>query len=78
MIVGRPDDSANTAHFGVPVNTTLHSITKHFENGSTVGNGGGFVVASGIMANQDATGTSTLTKTASTTDTYFVVALKGV
>jgi hypothetical protein len=78
MFVGRPDDSSSTAHFGVPVNAALTDITKHFEYGSSAGNGGGFVVASGLMDNSGATGTSTLTKTVSTTDTYFVVALKGV
>jgi hypothetical protein len=78
MVVGRPNDSSDTAHFGNPVNGSLTSLVKHFEAGSGSGNGGGFVVASGLMSNKDATGTTTLSKAISTTDTYFVIALKGV
>ena len=76
MIVGRPNDAATTTSFGVPVNANLTGLTEHGEAGSTSGNGGGFVVSSGVKALPGATGTSTLTKTVSTTDTYVVLALK--
>jgi hypothetical protein len=76
MIVGRPDDSASGAHFGVPVNANLTGIVERGEIGFVTGNGGGFVVSTGVCALPGATGTSTLTKTVSTTDTYIVVALK--
>jgi hypothetical protein len=78
MVVGRPNDSSDTAHFGNPVNGSLTNLVKHFEAGTIAGNGGGFAVVSGVMANKDATGTTTLSKAISTTDTYFVIALKGM
>lgn len=77
MIVSRPDDDASTTHFGVPVNATLNSIAKYGEFGTDLGHGGGFVVAGGIKATSGATGTSTLSKTASTTDAYVTFALRG-
>ncbi len=76
LIAGRPDDSSSTTHFGTPVNANLTSLTRHYESGATTGNGGGFVVASGVMAASADTGTSTMTKTVSTTDTYFAIALR--
>jgi len=77
MIVGRPNDNASTTHFGVPVNANLTSLGEAGEAGSTVGNGGGFVVSRGVKATAGNTGTSTLSKIASTTDTYMVIALRG-
>ena len=77
MIVGRPDDTASTTHFGVPVNANLTGLAERGEAGTTSGNGGGFVLSTGVKALPGATGTSTLTKTVSTTDTYVVLALKG-
>lgn len=76
MIVGRPNDNASTTHFGVPVNAGLTGLAEASEAGTTSGNGGGFVVSYGIAATAGSTGTSTLTKLASTTDTYVVLALK--
>lgn len=75
-IVGRPDDSASTTHFGTLVNANLTGIGEAGEAGTTSGHGGGFVVAHGVKATAGSTGTSTLTKAASTTDTYVVIALK--
>ena len=77
MIVGRPDDNASTTHFGVPVNANLTGLAERGEAGTASGNGGGFVLSTGVKALPGATGTSTLTKTVSTTDTYVVLALKG-
>ena len=76
MIVGRPNDSSSTAHFGVPINVNLTSLQEIAEVGTTLGDGGGFVVSSGIKSTAGSTGTSTLTKIVSTTDTYLVLALK--
>lgn len=76
MIVGRPNDSASTTHFGVPVNANLTALAEHAEAGNASGNGGGFVVSSGVKDLAGSTGTSTLTKIASTTDTYVVFALR--
>jgi hypothetical protein len=76
MIVGRPDDSSSTTHFGVPVNANLTGLADRGEAGTANNNGGGFVLSTGIDATPGNTGTSTLTKTVSTTDTYVVLALK--
>ncbi len=76
MIVGRPNDNASTTHFNIPVNAGLTGLNEAGEAGTTSGNGGGFVVSYGIKTTAGSTGTSTLTKIASTTDTYVVLALK--
>lgn len=76
MIVGRPNDSNATNHFGAPVNANLTSIAERGEAGAADGNGGGFVLATGVKATAGATGTATLTKSVSTTDTYMVIALR--
>jgi len=75
MVVGRPNDSSANVHFGVPVNANLTGRGEAGEGGTTLGNGGGFVVSYGEKATAGNTGTSTLTKIASTTDTYVVLAL---
>jgi hypothetical protein len=75
-IVGRPNDNASTTHFGTLVNSNLANIGAAGEAGTTSGNGGGFAVEFGDFAGPGNTGTSTLTKIASTTDTYVVLALK--
>ncbi len=77
MIVSRPNDNSSTIHFGVPVNANLTGLGKGGEAGTTQGNGGGFVVSYGVKATAGNTGTSTLSKIASTTDAYMVIALKG-
>jgi hypothetical protein len=76
MIVGRPNDNSSTTHFGVPVNSNLTGLAEAGEAGTANGNGGGFVVSYGVESTPSNTGTSTLTKSASTTDTYVVLALK--
>lgn len=76
MIVGRPNDSSAVAHFGAPVNANLTGLGEAAEAGTANGNGGGFVVSYGTKATAGNTGTSTLTKTVSTTDTYVVLAFK--
>ena len=76
MIVGRPDDSASLIHFGVPVNANLINISESTETGTALGDGGGFVLSYGTKTTPGDTGTSTLTKIASTTDTYVTLALR--
>jgi hypothetical protein len=76
MLIGRPDDSSSTTHFGTPVNANLTGLADIDESGTVTGNGGGFAISYGIKSSPGSTGTSTLTKTASTTDTYVVLALK--
>ena len=77
MIVGRPDDSASTTHFDIPANATLSNLQEYGEYGTALGQGGGFVLSSGIKATAGATGASTLTKAVSTTDAYLALALRG-
>jgi hypothetical protein len=76
MVVGRPNDNASTTHFGIPVNANLTGLDEAGEAGTTSGNGGGFVVSYGVEPTAGNTGTSTLSKIASTTDTYVVLALQ--
>jgi len=78
LIVGRPNDSSSTAHFGEFTNANLTNITERGEAGTTQGHGGGFVLTTGVKATTGATGTSTSTKIASTTDTYMTIALKPI
>lgn len=77
MIAGRPDDSSSTTHFGVPVNGNLTDLAECAEAGTSLGHGGGYTVARGTKGIAGDTGTSTMTKAVSTTDTYIVIALKG-
>jgi type II secretory pathway pseudopilin PulG len=78
LIVGRPNDSSSTAHFGAFTNANLINITERGEAGTTSGHGGGFVLTTGDKATTGATDISTSTKIASTTDTYMTIALKPV
>lgn len=75
LICSRPNDSADTSHFGLAVNANLTGITEVVEGGTTLGHGGGYVIQRAVMPTASATGTSTMTKTVSTTDAYFVLAL---
>lgn len=75
LICSRPNDSADTNHFGLAVNANLTGITEVVEGGTTLGHGGGYVIQRAVMPTASATGTSTMTKTVSTTDAYFVLAL---
>jgi hypothetical protein len=75
MVVGRPDDSSSASHFSSPTNANLTSLTEHYEYGTVSGNGGGFVILSGVLADKNTTGATTITKASSTTDTYFVAAM---
>lgn len=75
MVCGRPNDSSDTAHFGVGVNANLASVTEAVEGGTTLGHGGGYTVQYGVMTTAGNTGTTSITKSASTTDTYYIVAL---
>jgi len=75
MIVGRGNDSNSTTHFGVPVNAGLTGLAEAGEAGAADAGGGGFTLGYGVKATAGATGTSTMTKIATTTDTYITFAL---
>lgn len=75
LVCGRP--STGSTGFGLAVNAGLADITEHVDVGTSTGNGGGFTLQSGTKATAGATGTSEITKTSSTTDTYLTVALVG-
>lgn len=77
LIVSRPDDDSSITHFSNITNANLEQLVIHAEAGSINGNGGGFVVGSGLMRDAVSTGTTTLTKSASTTDAYMAIALTG-
>jgi len=76
MCVGRPDDSSSVTHFSSPTNANLSSLTERGEAGTNLGNGGGFGVFTGVLATAGSTGTTTITKSVSTTDTYVTFALQ--
>lgn len=75
LLCCRPDDSASTAHFGTPSNGALTGLDSTQEFGTIQGNGGGFVFAYGIKSVAGVVGTTTMTKSASTTDLYCVLAI---
>jgi len=76
IVVGRPNDSASTSEFNSPTNSNLTSLTARGEAGTTDGNGGGFGLFTGVLATAGDSGTTTITKATSTTDTYVTFALK--
>lgn len=77
-ISSRPDDSASTTHFGTPSNANTINEDSTQETGTTDGNGGGFVVAYGDMVSAGVVGTTTMTKTASTTECRLTLALEPI
>jgi hypothetical protein len=85
-VVGRPDDSASTTHFGNPEAANLdflnnEEIVQSFESGTTQGDGGGFVINVGTPTFSDrpgATGDVTMTKAVSTTDSSIFFELIGL
>lgn len=76
LIASRPDDTASTTTFSGHTNANLTSITERNEYGSANGDGGGFVIVTGIRESQGAIGTTTATSSVSTTNALFVVALE--
>lgn len=71
----RPDDSSSTTHFGAPVNSNLTSLTAGTESGTVTGNGGGYTLSYGTQVTPGVQGTTTMTKTASTTECRCTFAL---
>lgn len=76
-VASRPTDVSDTGFFGNPTNGFLNSLTDRGEAGTSTNNGGGFVAFTGIKATAGSTGTTTISMTATVTNTYAVVALKG-
>jgi hypothetical protein len=75
-VASRPDDSSATTVFSSFTNANLTEISEVGESGTTLGNGGGFVINLGTKASLGATGTSTATMTTSLTNAVFVLALE--
>ena len=63
--VTRGNDNASTLSFTVGTNANLTSISEIDETGTTIGNGGGFVIGAGTKAVAGATGATTGTVTSS-------------
>ena len=78
MIVGRPDDNASSTHFASQVNANLFALTEITDIGTTFGNGGGYALITGQAVTTQPTGTTTMTKLYSTTDTYLVFAISPI
>ncbi len=77
MVVGRSSDALiTTTQFGVPTNSNLTGLGEAGEAGTTLGNGGGFVVSYGIKATTGATGLSSLSVFTLTTITSVTLALR--
>jgi hypothetical protein len=75
-VTSRPDDSASTTHFSALTNVNLASLTEQSEAGTTNGDGGGFVVWTGIKRAAGAVGNTTMTKAASTTSAHVVLSFR--
>lgn len=75
LLASRPNASTSAAFSGF-ANANLTSIATAREQGSTQGNGGGFVLIYGTKATQGAIGTSTATLSSSLTNGYLVIALE--
>lgn len=74
-VASRPNDSSSTTEYSGYTNANLTSITERAEGGSTLGNGGGIALWTGISAAIQSTGTTTATSVTSFTNAYYVFAL---
>lgn len=74
-IVSRPNDTSSTNQFGYPSNSNI-TVTANTESGTSVGNGGGFVICLGTFAGPGLTGITTLTQTTSTTNVTAAIAFE--
>lgn len=76
-VAATPADNLANSFFGTPTNSNLSNIVDHGESPTTKSDGGSFVAFSADWLTTGATGTTTLSQTSSTTNTYAVLALKG-
>jgi hypothetical protein len=75
-VISRPNDSASTTSFGTPTNANLTGLTKLGEAGTSVGNGGGFVVSSGVKDTAGSTGTTTYSSAPNVTNAALTIAFR--
>jgi len=73
--VARDTDNNAGAAFGTPANASLTNLTKEVDAGTVSGNGGGFAVWDGGLANAGSSGTTTATVTSSV-NAFLTIALK--
>lgn len=76
VISGHARDSNSTTTYSAWTNANLSALTERADNGISTGTGGGFGIADGGKATIGATGTTTATLAASTTNAYLTIALK--
>lgn len=76
LVATRPNSSTSTTNFSGYTNTNLTSITEAAETGSVNGDGGGFTFVHAGFSTLGATGTTTATSVASTTNVLFMIALE--
>lgn len=74
--ISRDNDSSSTAEFSTPINGVLSDFTDHGESGTSIQNGGGFVVFSGTKQVPGETGVSTTTTFSSVVNCSFTIAFK--
>jgi hypothetical protein len=74
--VSRANDSSSTTAFGTADNSVLSSFTNRGESGTASGNGGGFVITSGVKLAPGSTGTTTFASTADSTNAAITIAFK--
>lgn len=75
-VVSRPDDSSSTTMFGTPANSVLGSFTDQGESGTASGNGGGFVITSGVKQAPGDTGVTSFATAPNTTNAAITIAFK--
>ena len=75
-VVTRADDSSSTTSFGIPTNSVLTGFTDRGENGATSGNGGGFVITSGVKQIPGDTGVTSFATAPNTTNAALTIAFK--
>jgi hypothetical protein len=74
--ISQPVDSSSTTQFGAPANAILTSLTDVGEVATTIGNGGGFVVATGIKRLPGTTGAITYSSAPNSSNASIVIAFK--
>lgn len=74
--VSRDNDSSGISAFSTPTNANLVSLTEIVESGTAAGNGGGFVLGYGVKATAGATGNTTGTLSASSSNASVTFSLQ--
>ena len=74
VVMGSGDPDTVGTNWNTLTNANLTSLTKHFDEMTTQGNGGGLMLASGVKATAGATGSTTATLTTSAIDAFLTLA----